>query len=188
MIFVEVPLSGAYLIEMEPNTDERGFFARSVCRDEFARHGLNAAFIQQSVSWNPLVGTLRGLHFQAPPHEEEKLVRVTQGGVFDVIVDIRKKSPSYGHWFGVELTAKNRRQLYVPKGFAHGFQTTQPDTEVFYQMSTIFNSASARGVRWNDPHLAIAWPHQVFERGDKRLSKDDSELSLWFAAEGAEFR
>jgi dTDP-4-dehydrorhamnose 3,5-epimerase len=158
VIFAETPLAGAYAIEIEPNADERGFFARTMCRDEFARRGLNAAFVQQSVSWNPLADTLRGLHYQAAPHHEEKLVRVTRGAIFDVIVDIRPDSPTYGRWFGIDLTADNRRQLYIPKGFAHGFQTTRPDTEIFYQMTVAFHPEAPRGIRWDDPRLAIEWP------------------------------
>lgn len=172
MIFAEIPLAGAYLIEIEPSTDERGFFARSVCREEFARHGLDAMFIQQSVSWNPLVGTLRGLHYQASPHEEEKLVRVTRGSVFDVIVDIRPGSPTYGSWFAAELSADNRRQLYIPKGFAHGFQTTEPNTEMLYQMTAAFHPEVSRGIRWDDSNLAIDWPTAA----SRLVSRKDLEL------------
>jgi dTDP-4-dehydrorhamnose 3,5-epimerase len=162
MIFTETRLAGAYLIDIEPLTDERGFFARNICRDEFAQYGLDAAFVQQSVSWTPVDGTLRGLHYQVTPHEEGKLVRVTRGGAFDVIVDIRPRSPTYGGWFGVELSEKNRRQLYIPRGFAHGFQTTQPDTEMFYQMTSPFRRDASRGIRWDDPNLAIRWPAAAY--------------------------
>jgi dTDP-4-dehydrorhamnose 3,5-epimerase len=165
-------LAGAYLIEIEPSADERGFFARSVCREEFARHGLDSTFIQQSVSSNPLVGTLRGLHYQAPPHEEERLVRVTRGSVFDVIVDIRPESPTYGSWFAAELSADNRRQLYIPKGFAHGFQTTQPDTEMLYQMTVAFHPEVSRGIRWDDSNLAIDWPAAA----NRLVSRKDLQL------------
>jgi dTDP-4-dehydrorhamnose 3,5-epimerase len=177
VIFVETPLAGAYLIDIEPSADERGFFARSVCFQEFARRGLDATFVQQSLSWNPLVGTLRGLHYQAPPHKEERLVRVTRGAVFDVIVDIRPESSTHGSWFGAELSADNRRQLYIPKGFAHGFQTTQPDTEMLYQMTVAFHPEVSRGIRWDDPNLAIDWPaaaSRLVSRKDQQLPSFNS--------------
>jgi len=158
MRFTPTPLAGAWLIEIEPHQDPRGFFARLVCRQSFEQQGLNADFVQQSLSWNPLQGTLRGLHFQAPPHAEDKLVRVTQGAIFDVIVDLRAGSASYGQWFGLELSAANRRQLYLPKGFAHGFQTLIANTEISYQMSVPFEPTAARGLRWDDPELKISWP------------------------------
>lgn len=158
MIFTPAPLVGAWVIDIESQEDARGFFARSVCREEFARHGLNADFVQQSISWNVLAGTLRGLHYQAAPHEEYKLVRVTRGAIYDVIVDIRSNSETCGRWFGVELNAENHRQLYIPKGFAHGFQTLLPETEILYEMTVAYHAESARGIRWDDPVLAIAWP------------------------------
>lgn len=158
MIFTPTPLPGAFVIDIEPHVDERGFFARTLCADEFARHVLNPCFVQQSVSWNPRAGTLRGMHYQAVPHAEEKLVRVTRGAVFDVIVDLRRGSPAFGRWFGLELSADNRRQLYIPQGVAHGFQTLQPETEVSYAMTVAFRSESARGLRWDDPALGIVWP------------------------------
>jgi len=156
--FTPTPLAGAWLIDLEPRTDERGLFARTVCQEEFARHGLNAAFVQQSVSWNPTAGTLRGLHFQMPPFGEDKLVRVTRGSVFDVIADIRPDSATFGRCFSIELSADNRRQIYIPKGFAHGFLSLEPDTEVFYQMTTSYQPDAALGIRWDDPALSIAWP------------------------------
>jgi dTDP-4-dehydrorhamnose 3,5-epimerase len=156
--FTPTPLTGAYVIDIEPLGDARGFFARTVADDAFAAHGLSVAFVQQSVSWNPQIGTLRGLHYQIAPHEEDKLVRATRGAIFDVIVDLRRGSDTYGKWFGVELSADNRRQLYIPRGFAHGFQTTLPDTEISYQMTVPFHPNAARGLRWNDPRLAIDWP------------------------------
>jgi dTDP-4-dehydrorhamnose 3,5-epimerase len=159
VIFTQTQLAGAYVIEIEPRGDTRGFFARTVAEDEFATHGLNARFVQQSVSWNPQLGTLRGLHYQAAPYEEDKLVRVTRGAIFDVIVDLRRGSPTYGKWFGIELSADNHRQLYIPKGFAHGFQTTRPDTEISYQMTVPFHAEVAGGVRWDDPAIGIAWPN-----------------------------
>lgn len=158
MKFTQTRLAGAYLIDMEPHADERGFFARTVCVNDFAEHGLNGQFVQQSVSFNARKGTLRGLHYQAAPHEEDKLVRVTRGAIYDVIVDIRPESPTFGQWFGVELTADNRLQLYIPKGFAHGFQTLEDNTEVLYAMTVPFQAGMARGIRWDDPALAIKWP------------------------------
>jgi len=158
MIFTQTPLAGAYVIEIEPLGDARGFFARTVADKEFAAHGLIASFVQQSISWNPQPGTLRGLHYQAAPHEEDKLVRVTRGAIFDVIVDLRRGSATRGKWFGVELSADNHRQLYIPKGFAHGFQTTLPDTEISYQMTAPFHAKAARGLRWDDPAIGIDWP------------------------------
>lgn len=158
MRFIETSIPGAYLIEIEPIEDERGFFARSWCQREFAEHGLDANLVQCNISFNHARGTLRGLHFQAPPHEETKLVRCTRGALFDVLVDMRPASPAYCRWEGFELTAMNHRMLYVPKGLAHGFQTLEDDTEVFYQMGEFFHPESARGVRWDDPTLAIRWP------------------------------
>ena len=158
MRFVETPLAGAFVVEIEPREDERGFFARTVCVDEFAAVGLNGAFVQQSVSWNPHPGTLRGLHFQMPPHEEDKLVRVTRGAIFDVIVDLRDRSPTYARSWSIELSADRRNAVYIPKGFAHGFQTLAADTEVLYEMTVRFHPDAARGIRWDDPDLAISWP------------------------------
>jgi dTDP-4-dehydrorhamnose 3,5-epimerase len=158
MIFTQTPLAGAFVIEIEPSGDARGFFARTVDGEAFAAHGLSAGFVQQSVSWNPRPGTLRGLHYQAAPHAEDKLVRVTRGALFDVIVDLRAGSSTYGCWFGAELSADNHRQLYIPKGFAHGFQTLRPDTEISYQMTASFHAEAARGVRWDDPAIGIDWP------------------------------
>lgn len=162
MIFHPTPLAGVYLIDIEAHGDARGFFARTVCLDEFARHGLEAGFIQQSISWNPQQGTLRGMHYQLPPYQEIKLVRVTRGAIFDVIIDLRPASLTFGHTYSVELSAQNRRQLYIPAGLAHGFQSLLPDTEILYQMNRPFHPGSARGLRWNDPRLSIAWPdHQA---------------------------
>lgn len=152
------PLAGAYLIDITPVEDERGLFARTVCAETFARHGLVSQFVQQSVSWNPHQGTLRGLHFQAASHRETKLVRVTRGANFHVIADLRPASGTRGQVFAATLSAANRRQLYIPAGMAHGFQSLEPNTEVLYQMDTPYHGPSARGLRWDDPVLAIAWP------------------------------
>jgi len=156
--FAPTPLAGAYVVELERLQDERGFFARSFCQEEFRRHGLKPAIAQCNVSWNRRRGTLRGLHFQAAPHEEAKVVRCTRGAIWDVIVDLRKGSATARRWHAVELTADNRRALYIPAGFAHGFQTLAEDSEVLYQMSEFYHPESARGVRWDDPTLAIPWP------------------------------
>lgn len=169
MIFHPTALAGVFLIDIEARSDERGLFARTVCKDEFARHGLVADFVQQSVSWNPHAGTLRGMHFQAAPHAEHKLVRVTRGAIHDVVVDVRRDSPGFGRWLAVELSASNRRQLYIPPGIAHGFQTLLPDTEVFYEMSTAYHGPAACGIRWNDTLVGMDWPASE----DRRISLQD---------------
>ena len=158
MIFTESTLAGAYTIELTRAGDERGFFARTFCAAEFAARGLPAEMPQCSVSYNAHKGTLRGLHFQAAPHGEEKLVRCTAGAIFDVIVDLRADSPTHRRWFGTELTAENRRSVFVPKGCAHGFITSRDDSEVLYMISVPHAPGFERGVRWDDPALAIQWP------------------------------
>ncbi len=158
MRFVSTSLAGAYLIEPEPIMDERGLFARTWCRNEFAKIGLNPNLVQCNISYNKVRGTLRGMHFQKAPHAEEKLVRCTQGGIYDVIVDLRHGSQTFTQWFGVELNAENRNALYVPEGFAHGFITLMDDTEVLYQMTEFFHSECAAGARWDDPAFSIKWP------------------------------
>lgn len=158
MRFEETRLKGAFLVEVEPQQDERGMFARSFCAREFAEHGLNERFVQCNVSRNTKCGTLRGLHYQKPPFEETKLVRCTRGRVFDVIVDLRRQSTTYREWFGVELGEQDCRALYIPPGFAHGFQTLVEQADVFYQMSNYYDPGSAAGVRWDDPAFAIDWP------------------------------
>ena len=158
MKFQESPLAGAYTIEMDRLEDERGFFARSYSAEEFAARGLPAAMPQSSVSFNARRGTLRGLHYQAEPHAEDKLVRCTAGAIYDVIVDLRPDSPTARRWFGVELTAANHRSLFVPKGLAHGFMTLRDDTEVLYMISVPYAPGFERGLRWNDPAIGISWP------------------------------
>ena len=158
MIFVETELRGAWLIEPERLEDERGFFARTWCQDEFAGHGLNPRLVQCNISFNRQKGTLRGMHFQIAPYEEAKLVRCTMGAVYDVILDLRPNSPTWGQWQAFDLTAENRYMLYVPEGLAHGFQTLEDNSEVFYQMSEVYHPECACGVRWDDPTFAIRWP------------------------------
>lgn len=161
MRFIELNLKGAYLIEPEMIVDERGCFARTFCREEFKQKGLNPNLYQCSFSFNYKKGTLRGMHFQKAPHEEVKIVRCTKGTIFDVVVDLRPLSPTYKKWEGCILSADNRSMLYIPEGFAHGFQTLEDQSEVFYQISCPYVPASASGVRWSDPGLGIAWPLEV---------------------------
>lgn len=156
--FRETPLPGAWVIDPERIEDERGFFARSWCRQEWIERGLNPALVQCNITWNHRRGTLRGLHWQEEPHAEAKLVRCTRGSIYDVIVDLRPKSPTWKQWFAIELSAFNHTMLYIPEGFAHGLQTLQNESEVFYQMSEEYHPECARGVRWNDPAFGIQWP------------------------------
>ena len=169
MRFVETTLPGAFLIELEQREDERGSFARTWCRDEFAAHGLSTEVAQCSLSRNTRAGTLRGLHFQAAPHQEVKLVRCTRGAIFDVIVDLRPGSETEGRWLGVELSGESGRTLYVPKGFAHGFQTLVDDSEVLYMMSDAYVPEASTGVRWDDPAFGIEWP----EATERTISERD---------------
>lgn len=178
MIFTETKLKGAFIIELEKKEDDRGFFARSWDQNEFKEHGLNSKLIQCSVSFNKKRGTLRGMHYQVYPHEETKLVRCTKGSMFDVIIDLRKKSETFKEWFGVDLNAENHKMLYVPEGFAHGFQTLEDNTEVFYQMSEVYVPECARGVRWDDPNFKISWPLQspIISQKDLMLDKADYDM------------
>jgi dTDP-4-dehydrorhamnose 3,5-epimerase len=157
MKFIETRLKGAYVVEIEPISDHRGFFARSWCQQEFSDLGLNPNLVQSNISFNTKKATLRGMHYQAKPHEEAKLVRCTRGSMYDVIVDIRPDSATFKSWFAVELSAENRKSLYIPEGFAHGFQTLEDNTEVFYQMSVSYHPVSSKGFRWDDPTVAIDW-------------------------------
>jgi dTDP-4-dehydrorhamnose 3,5-epimerase len=161
MIFTETKLKGAYVLSIEKLEDERGFFARSWCRREFEKHGLNPQLVQCNISFNSHKGTMRGMHYQVKPYEEAKLIRCTTGSIYDVIVDIRPHSPSYKQYLGIALTPENHKMLYVPEGFAHGFLTLEDNTEVFYQMSEFYAPDHARGFRWNDPVFGIEWPANV---------------------------
>lgn len=180
MRFIQTKLKNAYVIEPEKFADERGFFARSWCEKEFREQGLNANLVQCNISFNNKRGTIRGMHLQIPPFAEAKLVRCTQGAIYDVIVDLRPDSATYQKWIGVELTAENRRALYVPEGFAHGFQTLADNTEVFYQMSEFYAPECARGFRWNDPTFKINWPEPV-----SVISLKDREYEDYKAAQFA---
>lgn len=159
MIFIPTKLEGAFIIDLEQVTDERGFFARSWCTAELAEHGLNPNLSQCSVSFNEKRGTLRGMHYQGPPHQETKIVRCTAGSIYDVIVDVRPDSATFKQWISVELSAENRRMIYVPVGFAHGFQSLVEDSEVFYMVSEPYHPEVSLSVRWNDPQFAIDWPY-----------------------------
>jgi len=161
MNFIETKLSGAFIIEPERREDERGFFARTFCRSEFEERGLDARLVQCNVSSNRRKGTLRGMHYQAAPHAEAKLVRCARGAVYDVIIDLRPGSHTFAQWVAVELTPSDCRMLYIPEGFAHGFQTLEDDTELTYQMSEFYHPEAASGVRWDDPAFAISWPLDV---------------------------
>jgi dTDP-4-dehydrorhamnose 3,5-epimerase len=166
-------LAGAYLVEPEPRSDERGFFARTYGESEFRALGLEPCGRQWSISYNIRRGTLRGLHFQAEPHGETKLVRCVAGAVWDVIVDLRRDSPTFGQWAAAELSAANRLAFYIPRGFAHGFQTLAEDSELLYGISPDYVPEAARGVRWNDPAIGIGWPLPPVA-----LSVRDAELPL----------
>jgi dTDP-4-dehydrorhamnose 3,5-epimerase len=176
VIFSESKLRGVYEIRLQPKSDERGFFARSWCREEFERHGLNSKLVQCNVSFNTRKGTLRGIHYQAVPYEEAKLVRCTKGGVYDVVIDLRSDSPKFKQWVSVTLTAIERNAIYVPEGCGHGFLTLEDETEVFYQMSESYNAESARGVRWDDRAFGITWPVPVVSISERDRTYPDFGL------------
>lgn len=183
MIFHQTALRDAYVLELEQITDERGFFARSWCKEEFESHGLDGDLVQCSLSFNNKKGTLRGMHFQVPPHGETKLVRCTNGAIFDVIIDLRVQSSTYMKWMGVELTAENRKMIYIPEGFAHGFQTLVDESEVFYFISEAFHPEAARGVCWNDSAFQIIWPksdNRVISRKDQNWPMFVPGQTPWF--------
>jgi dTDP-4-dehydrorhamnose 3,5-epimerase len=174
MRFTETKLKGAFILEPELLEDERGFFARTWCRREFEAHGLNPCLVQCNISFNRHRGTLRGMHYQVEPHAEAKSVRCTMGAIYDVILDLRPDSATFKQWLAVELTAENRRLLFIPPGLAHGFQTLADNTEVFYQMSEFYHPECARGVRYDDPTFAIGWPLPV-----TIVSDQDMVYKLW---------
>ena len=158
MILRPTPIAGAFVAEVEPLRDERGLFARTFDRELFAEHGLAPDVVQASVSYNARAGTLRGMHYQAQPHGEEKLVRCTRGALYDVALDLRADSPTYLRWFGLSLSAESGAALFIPEGCAHGFQTLEDSTEILYQISSPYVADAARGVRWDDPAFGIDWP------------------------------
>lgn len=176
MIFTETPLKGAFIIEPERLEDERGFFARTWCQREFEAHGLNSRLVQCNISFNKKKGTLRGMHYQIAPYEEAKLVRCTQGAIYDVIIDLRPGSSTFKQYTAAVLTAQNHKMLYVPEGFAHGFLTLEDHTEVFYQMSEFYAPEYARGVRWNDPAFGVQWPAEVQIISDRDQNYPDFVL------------
>src|SRR3984885_3333716 len=173
MIFTETPITGAYLIDLEKRGDDRGFFARVFCRNEFGERDLDTEYAQINNSLSAERGTLRGLHYQLAPAEEVKVVRCVAGSLWDVILDIRPGSPTFGRWFGAELTAANRRMMYAPRGMAHGFVTLANDTAAFYLVSTFYAPERERGIRWNDPHFGIEWPVTPMVMSDKDRDRPD---------------
>jgi dTDP-4-dehydrorhamnose 3,5-epimerase len=173
MVFKETELKGAFIIELEKRVDKRGFFARTWCRREFESNGLNPNLVQANVSYSKKGGTLRGMHYQADPYEEAKLVCCTMGAIYDVIVDLRPDSPTYMQWTGVELTEENYRMLFVPENFAHGFQTMGDNAKVIYQVSQFYSPGFELGIRYDDPAFGIRWPVEVRVISDKDRSWPD---------------
>jgi dTDP-4-dehydrorhamnose 3,5-epimerase len=176
MIFTNTPIDGVSVIEAERLEDERGFFARTWDPEEFAERGLNPELAQCSISFNRARGTLRGMHYQEAPHEEAKVVRCTAGAIFDVALDLRPGSSSFRQWVGIELTAENRRALYIPEGCAHGFLTLDDGCEIHYQISKAYRPEAARGVRWDDPAFAISWPEEVVVINERDRSYPDFKI------------
>jgi dTDP-4-dehydrorhamnose 3,5-epimerase len=177
LIFQETKLRSAYIIDLERLEDERGFFARSWCQREFQEHGINPRLVQCNISFNHNKGTFRGMHYQVAPFEEAKVVRCTSGAIYDVIVDLRPDSPTFREYLAVVLSADNRRMLYVPEKFAHGFITLEGNTEVFYQMSEFYSPECARGFRWNDPAFAIKLPLEVAVISDRDQNCPDFPIT-----------
>lgn len=170
MIFTETKLKGAYIVDLEPIEDERGFFARAWCKNEIERCGINSNVVQCNISLSKRKGTIRGMHYQKRPYSETKFVRCVRGVLYDVIIDLRKESQTYGKWIGIELSEKNGRSLYVPEGFAHGFQTLTDNVYAFYQVTEFYTPGAERGIRWNDPKFNIDWPirqHTIISEKDK---------------------
>ena len=168
MKFVSTSISGVWIIQPERHEDDRGWFARTWCEEEFAAHGLPTRFSQCNASFNKHRGTLRGMHFQEAPHQEAKLVRCTRGSLFDVALDLRPGSPTFGKWEGIELTEENGVGFFIPEGCAHGFQTLEDATEVFYSITTPYHPESLRGARWDDPRFSIQWPLAAEARLNER--------------------
>ena len=180
MKLMPTPLKGAFLIDLEKRGDERGFFARLFCSEEFTQHGLEPRFVQANNSLSVEEGTLRGMHYQLAPHEETKLVRCISGSLYDVILDLRKDSPTFGQSFGAVLSAENRRMMYVPRGFAHGFLSLEQDTEIFSFVSEVYSKQYERGIRWDDPYFSIEWPNppRVISERDQNHPDFDPEYHL----------
>ena len=178
MIFNESPLKGAYTIELEKRGDDRGFFARMFCQNEFAQHALETNFVQMNNSLSAKAGVLRGMHYQLPPLGEVKLVRCVRGSLFDFIADLRPDSPSFGRWFGAELSAENRMMMYVPRGFAHGFITLEDDTEAMYLVSNFYGPEQERGVRYDDPAIGVKLPRAVTEVSPKDAAWPDLDTNF----------
>jgi len=175
MRFTETKLKGAWIVDIEAFTDDRGFFARGWCQNEFADHDMVSKVVQANISFNDTKGTLRGMHYQIAPHEETKFIRCIRGAIYDVIIDLRPGSDTYGQWVGVELTAESRTAFFVPRGFAHGFQTLADNTEVFYQVSEFYTPGAERGLRHDDPAFAIEWPEEVAVISEKDATWPDFE-------------
>jgi dTDP-4-dehydrorhamnose 3,5-epimerase len=178
MIFQEGKVAGAFQIRLDPRVDERGFFARSFCQREFDQHGLNPNLVQCNLSYNPRKHTMRGMHYQAEPFAEAKVVRCIAGSIFDVLIDLRPESPTFREWMGVTLTAANRYMLYIPEGCAHGFLTLEDQTEVLYQMSEFYQAESARGVRWDDPAFGVRWPAMPELMSERDRTYPDFQCAL----------
>jgi dTDP-4-dehydrorhamnose 3,5-epimerase len=175
MEYHESKIRGVFEIRIEPKEDERGVFARTWCQKEFEERGLNPRLVQCSLSFNTKKGTLRGMHYQAEPYAEAKLVRCTQGSIYDAVIDLRAQSPTFRNWISVVLDAKKRNMVYIPEGCAHGFLTLEDGSEVFYQMSQFYDAGSARGVRWDDPAFRIAWPQKVTVISERDRTYPDFE-------------
>ena len=179
MKFIETKLKGAFLIDPEFLVDERGFFARTWCREEFEQYGIYSDWVQCNITYNKRKGTLRGMHYQIEPHAEAKLVRCTMGSIYDVIIDLRPDSETYCKWISAELSAENRKMIYIPQGFAHGFQTLVDNSEVSYQMGAFYTSECQRAVRWNDPQFKIRWPEV-----ERTISEKDQKIEDFDPIEG----
>lgn len=182
MLFEKTPVTGAFTVELERRGDERGFFARVFCEEEFGAAGLATRFVQVNNSLSAEAGTLRGLHYQLAPAEEVKVVRCIRGSLWDVVLDLRESSPTFGRWYGAELSAENRRMMVVPRGCAHGFVTLEPDTEAFYFVTHPYAPALERGVRWDDPRFGIEWPVEPAVISDKDRSHPDFDPAWHLAA------